>query len=283
MSYAIRNTIILFMVLALLLGGGYAYIMFFQIPQIEELEEDLEQVETELQTKQQTAAELPALRERFEESERFIEEYDKTLFDNNNPDRVYRFLSIISSTDPVEFDYVFNDSTSTDQYGVLQSQITGSGSYRAVLNFISRIEHSPPVQKIDDITITPINEVGRYGTVNFSFQLQSFYDNQNAFSTERTPGVAQAVQISQNNPFYPLIRNVEPNEDDLLDAEESRLVGIGSGRVYLQHQNGQLVTLRENDEVYLGRLETIDMNAGEVTFRLNKGGIIDLITLEVQR
>lgn len=271
------------MVLALLLGGGYAYIMFFQIPQVEELEEDLEQVETELQTKQQTAAELPALRERFEESERFIEEYDKTLFDNNNPDRVYRFLSIISSTDPVEFDYVFNDSTSTDQYGVLQSQITGSGSYRAVLNFISRIEHSPPVQKIDDITITPINEVGRYGTVNFSFQLQSFYDNQNAFSTERTPGVAQAVQISQNNPFYPLIRNVEPNEDDLLDAEESRLVGIGSGRVYLQHQNGQLVTLRENDEVYLGRLETIDMNAGEVTFRLNKGGIIDLITLEVQR
>jgi len=283
MSYAIRNTIILFMVLALLLGGGYAYIMFFQIPQVEELEEDLEQVETELQTKQQTAAELPALRERFEESERFIEEYDKTLFDNNNPDRVYRFLSIISSTDPVEFDYVFNDSTSTDQYGVLQSQITGSGSYRAVLNFISRIEHSPPVQKIDDITITPINEVGRYGTVNFSFQLQSFYDNQNAFSTEGTPGVAQAVQISQNNPFYPLIRNVEPNEDDLLDAEESRLVGIGSGRVYLQHQNGQLVTLRENDEVYLGRLETIDMNAGEVTFRLNKGGIIDLITLEVQR
>lgn len=271
------------MVLALLLGGGYAYIMFFQIPQIEELEEDLEQVETELQTKQQTAAELPALRERFEESERFIEEYDKTLFDNNNPDRVYRFLSIISSTDPVEFDYVFNDSTSTDQYGVLQSQITGSGSYRAVLNFISRIEHSPPVQKIDDITITPINEVGRYGTVNFSFHLQSFYDNQNAFSTEGTPGVAQAVQISQNNPFYPLIRNVEPNEDDLLDAEESRLVGIGSGRVYLQHQNGQLVTLRENDEVYLGRLETIDMNAGEVTFRLNKGGIIDLITLEVQR
>jgi len=283
MSYAIRNTIILFVALALLLGGGYAYFTFIQLPQIEELEEDVEQVEAELQTKQQTAAELPALRERFEESERFIEEYDKTLFDNNNPDRVYRFLSIISSTDPVEFDYVFNDSTSTDQYGVLQSQITGSGSYRAVLNFISRIEHSPPVQKIDDITITPINEVGRYGTVNFSFQLQSFYDNQNAFSTEGTPGVAQAVQISQNNPFYPLIRNVEPNEDDLLDAEESRLVGIGSGRVYLQHQNGQLVTLRENDEVYLGRLETIDMNAGEVTFRLNKGGIIDLITLEVQR
>lgn len=283
MSYAIRNTIILFVALALMLGGGYAYITFFQIPQIEELEENVEQVEAELQTKQQTAAQLPELRERFEESERFIEEYDKTLFSNNNPDRIFRFLSIISSTDPVEFDFVFNDSTSTDQYGVLQSQITGSGSYRAVLNFISRIEHSPPVQKINDITITPINEVGDYGTVNFNFQLQSFYDNQNVFSTEGTLGVAQAVQMSQSNPFYPLIRNVEPNEDNLSNAEESRLVGIGNGRVYLQHQNGQLVTLRENDQVYLGRLETIDMDAGEVTFRLNKGGIIDLITLEVQR
>jgi len=61
------------------------------------------------------------------------------------------------------------------------------------------------------------------------------------------------------------------------------LIGMTPSAVYLRDQDGQMVTLRPNDRVYLGRLETIDAQRGRVTFRLNRGGIIDVVTLEVQR
>lgn len=283
MSYAIRNTIILLVVLSLISGGGYAFFEFIQKPQIESLEEEISELDTEYSSLSETASLLPSTQEQYDESKEFIDNFEKTLFDNNNPDETYRFLSIINSTDPLEFDFVFNDSTRADQYGILQSQVDGSGSYRSVLNFISRIENSEPVQKVSNIVITPINEVGSYGDVNFNFQLQSYYDRENVLSTRQTPGVSEFVQLSRQNPFYPLIRNVEPNEDNLVDIEESSLVGIGRNKVYLLNQEGRMVTLQQNDRVYLGRLESLDMNAGEAVFQLNKGGIIESITLEVER
>jgi len=283
MSYAIRNTIILLVALSLILGGGYAYLEFIQKPQIDRLDQELTQLNSEYSVLSETAAELPSTLERYEESKAFIESFEKTLFDNNNPDETFRFLSIINSTDPLEFDFVFNDSTRSDQYGTLQSQIDGRGSYRSVLNFITRIENSEPVQRISDIVITPINEIGSYGDVNFNFRLRSFYDRENVFSTRQTPGVSGSIPISLENPFFPLIRNVEPNVDNLVNVEESSIVGIGRNRVYLLNQDGRMVTLQQNDRVYLGRLTSMDMNAGEAVFQLNKGGIIELITLKVER
>ncbi|MEX0661688.1 MAG: type 4a pilus biogenesis protein PilO [Balneolaceae bacterium] len=283
MSYAIRNTIILLVVLTLISGGGYAYFEFVQKPQIESLSQNISELDTELSALSETASQLPSTQEQYEESREFIDNFEKTLFDNNNPDETYRFLSIINSTEPLDFDFVFNDSTSTDQYGILQSQVDGQGSYRSVLNFISRIENSEPVQKVSEIVITPVNEVGSYSDVNFNFRLQSFYDRQNVLSTRQTPGVSGFVQLSRQNPFFPLIRNVEPNEDNLVNVEESNLVGIGRNKVYMLNQEGRMVTLLQNDEVYLGRLRSLDMNAGEAVFQLNKGGIIESITLKVER
>lgn len=283
MSYAIRNTIILLVVLSLILGGGYAFFEFVQKPQIEALNQDISQLDIAYSSLSETASLLPSTLEYYEESKVFIESFEKTLFDNNNPDETYRFLSIINATDPLEFDFVFNDSTRADQYGILQSQVDGQGSYRSVINFITRIENSEPVQKVSNIVITPINEVGNYGNVNFNFQLQSYYDRENLLSTRQTPGVSEFVQLSRQNPFYPLIRNVEPNDENLVNVEESSLVGIGRNKVYLLNQEGRMVTLLQNDKVYLGRLMSLDMNAGEAVFQLNKGGIIESITLEVER
>lgn len=283
MSYAIRNTIILLVVLSLITGGGYAFFEFVQKPQIDSLNQEITQLDAELRSLSETASLLPSVREQYEESKAFIDNFEKTLFDNNNPDETFRFLSIINSTDPLEFDFVFDDSTRADQYGILQSQIDGQGSYRSVLNFISRIENSEPVQKVSEIVITPVNEIGSYNNVNFNFTLQSYYDRQNVLSTRQTPGISGLVQLHRQNPFYPLIRDVEPNEDNLVNVEQSSLVGIGRNKVYLLNQDGRVETLNQNDRVYLGRLQSLDMTAGEAVFQLNKGGIIELITLKVER
>ncbi|MEX0906349.1 MAG: hypothetical protein WD604_15035 [Balneolaceae bacterium] len=283
MSYAVRNTIVLLIALIVIYGAGYAYMHFFQLTEIETLEEIISEKQAELNQKSMIAEGVPALREQFNEAEAFINTYDKTIFGRNHPDEVYRFLSLINTISNVDFNFTYSDSSITDNYGEIESQINGTGSHRGVMNFINGIENSDPVQKINAVTITPVGEAGGYTDVNFTFNLRSFYDRTGSFESNRTPGISTRSLSSSHNPFYPLIRNIEPNDEGLVNSENSRLVGVGNSRIYLLNQEGTLVTLQPGDRVYLGRLETINVQDGKAEFRLNKGGIIELVTLEVQR
>jgi Tfp pilus assembly protein PilO len=284
MSYGIRNTLIMLVVLLLIYGSGYAYMHFIQKPEIERLELRVSNLEREYNQDQQTSDLVPMLREQYTQSRQFIDNYDKTIFRNNNPDEVFRFLTILNNMSNLNFNYIFQDSTITEDYGVIRSEISGNGSYRGLMTFINAIENSEPVQKINNIVISPVGMDGGYQNVNFTFTLNSNYDTHNIFdSPERTPGIATRTLSSNHNPFFPLIRSVEPNVDDLPNIDSSRLIGLSSSAVFLLNQNGRMITIRQNDRVYLGRLETINVREGKATFRLNRGGIIDLVTLEVQR
>lgn len=283
MSYALRNTIILLVALILIYGGGFAYFEYIQKPTIAELELTIESDEQEFERKNQIASQLPDLQAQYEESRAFIDSYEKTLFRSSSPDNIFRFLSLLSATSPVDFDYVYQDSSRTDQYGIVRSQINGTGNYRSVLNFITRIENSEPVQKIRNVVITPVTQDNLYNNVNFNFVVESFYDRRGLLDAPETPGISDRINISQHNPFFPLIRSIPANEDNLPNVENSRLAGIGPNKVYLLDQNNRLNTLQVNDEVYLGRLTAINVQSGRAVFRLNKGGIMETVTLEVQR
>lgn len=283
MSYALRNTLILLVALLLIGASGYLFIRFYQQPKIEQLEVEVSELQTEYDRKKAIADQLPALEAQFEESKLFIDNFDKTLFRTNNPDRIYRYLSLLSGTDPIEFDYVFSDSTSNDRYGIVNSQLSGRGSYRAVLNFLTRIENSEPVQKIEQLVISPVNQPEEYSFVSFTFRLSSYYDRNNYFDLTGTPGISGQIEFASFNPFYPLIRDIKPNTEERINIEQSQLVGIGNGIIYLLDQSGSLQTLSEGDRVYLGRLETININQGIANFRLNKGGLIETVSLEVER
>jgi Tfp pilus assembly protein PilO len=283
MSYALRNTLILLVVLLLFGTSGFLFIRFYQQPKIEQLVEEVSTLQTEYDRKKAIADQLPELEVQFEESKMFIENFDKTLFRTNNPDRTYRYLSLLSETDPIEFDFVFSDSTSNDRYGIIVSQLSGRGPYTAVLNFLTRIENSEPVQKIEQLVISPVNEAEEYSFVTFTLRLSSYYDRLNYFNASGTPDISGPIAFASYNPFYPLIRNVEPNTENRINIEQSQLVGIGNGIIYLMDQNGSLQTLQEGDRVYLGILQTININQGIANFRLNKGGIIESVSLEVER
>jgi len=285
MTYAIRNTLILLVFLLLITGGGFAYIYFFQVGSIENLQAEVDEKESEFNEKSAIADTYPVLLSAVESAEDFIENYDKTLFPDSNPDQVYRFLSEINANWPrVEFNYIFNDSTEQDLYGIVNSTISGVGSYRAIYNFINRIENSRPVQKVRNIQLSPIQQLGQYGDANFNFELQSYYNRSEHFNPRQEDLLVALNDPSLfHNPFFPMIRDIEPNEDNLTDVENSQLIGVSNSRIFLRNQDGQLVNLSLNEQVYLGSLQNINVQQGSATFRLNKGGIIEEITLEVRR
>ena len=281
MSYGVRNTIILLIVLTIFIGGGWSYIYFYQQPKLNELEQSVEQTRQELNQKQQRADQLPTLQNQFREATKFFDNYYKVLYPNSNEDNVYDFLNRVSTGSAyTEFTFNFSDSTAYKQYGVINMEVTGQGYYRNFINFVHQIELSRPLNKVSEVSVNPINELDSYGKVNFRFSLASFYDRVKLLSDSDLE-ITNNLRGSVYNPFYPLIRSVEGNEDNLVDVENSTLLAVSSNKVFLLDQQGVMQRLTEGDDVYLGQLTSVNIGEGTASFRLNKGGIIERVTLQV--
>jgi len=83
--------------------------------------------------------------------------------------------------------------------------------------------------------------------------------------------------------FYPLIHGIPPNTDQLINVENSRLIGITNEKIFLLDQSGKLQELTVGDKVYLGSLSAINQAAESAIFVLNKGGIIEKYELHIQK
>lgn len=282
MSYGLRNTIILLTVLILFVGAGWGYIYFFQQPEIESLEQEVEEKQTELNNKQQIADQYPVLSEQFKQASNYLENFDKSLYPDNNEDQVYHFLNSINNGSAyTDFTFSFSDSTTMDRHGVINMTVTGEGYYRNVVNFIRRIELSDPINKIEGIQINPINNLESYGRVNYTFNLKSLYDRGEAGFENTSMAVTEDILGSVYNPFFPLIRDVEENSENLINVESSTLIAVSANRIFLLDQSGMLRKISPGDKVYLGQLRSLNIDEGTATFVLNKGGIIEQVTLRI--
>lgn len=281
MSYGLRNTLILLVVLTTFIGAGVSYIYFYQQPKLKKLRGKVEQKRQQLEQKQQKANQYPILKNRYEEATRFFNNYNKGLYPNSNEDNVFNFLNEINTgSASTEFTFTFSDSTTHTKYGTLSMKITGQGYYRNFINFIRQIELSKPLNKVNEVTISPINELESYGKVNFNFSLKSFYDRVKLLGK---PDLAITNNLvgSVYNPFYPLIRSVKGNKDNLVNIEQSSLLAVSTDKVFVVDQNGVMKSLSKGEDVYLGELSSINVNRGTASFTLNKGGIIERVTLQV--
>lgn len=287
MSYAVRNTIILLITLFLIGGLGFAYSKFYLEGKVESLQQELSTKQEDLNSKQSINSEFSQLNDRYQTALQVIENYDKTLYESNKPDNVYNFLNQINANgeDRIFYDFVFSDSIPDTQYGIIESSVIGFGNYAALTTFINKIENSQLLNKVKNLVISPARPDDDINDVNFSFVLESYYQKTQVFDSLSTEYIInENTDISLFNPLFPLIQNTVPsNEEGLLSAEGSRIVGITANRVFLIGQGGKVISLKVGDRVYLGYLSAIDLKNKTATFNLNKGGIEEVVTLEVVR
>lgn len=286
MSYAIRNTLILLVTLLTIVGAGFSYSKFFLESRVERLGENLVSKQNELNSRQDINTQFTELNTRYEAALEVISNYDKILFSSNKPDDVFDFLNRVNQEGGFEiyFDFIYTDSIPNNEYGIIQSSLAGYGNYQSLTDFINRIEHSQLLNKVSGLTISPARQDNDLRVVNFAFDLESYYEKTNIFDSTLTSGIKLDENISTYNPIYPLIQtSIEPNVDGLTDVRSSRLIGITENRVFVRNQSGRIVSLKEGDPVYLGRLVFIDLENKTATFNLDIGGIQEVITLEVIR
>lgn len=281
MSYALRNTIYLSVTLLLMVASGWAFIHFTQTGTLDELKKDIEEKQVGLETFEASAENYQSMLTSFLIGTYKVENHKKDLMPDNRVPPIYDYVRVINQgTANTEVNFTWSDSVSQSNYGINKFTVSGIGNYRNLFNFIQRLEQSKPLFKITSLQLQSIGELERLNDVSFEFQVDAYYRKE---KKERYSSVMDINRTSMgitHNPFFPLIHNVPPNEDNLIDVAESRLIALSSRNAYLIDQQGSLHTLNVGDRVYLGHLQTIDDKM--VTFVLNKGGITDRVTMEIE-
>lgn len=286
MSYAIRNTLILLVTLLIILGSGFIYNTFFLKGRIEALEQEVVTKRKDLTSKQNINYQFEEINKTYQSALRILANYDKALYPSNKPDDVYDFLNSVNMEggNMITYDYVFRDSVPEGQYGILSSSVTGFGEFNSFVDFVNRIENSQLLNKVMALTVSPGRQEDGLTSVNFSFDLESYYQKTELFDSVKIANrIEMDDRISTYNPLYPLIQpTVPPNDQGLVNVEASRMIGLTSNRVFLSTADG-IVSLKTGDKVYLGNVGSIDLRSRSATFNLNKGGIQELVTLEVEQ
>ncbi|MBN8544493.1 MAG: hypothetical protein J0L60_00035 [Ignavibacteria bacterium] len=164
-------------------------------------------------------------------------------------------------------------------------KLSGQASFNELWRLIYAIEESKELKKVSTVTFSQNvvfdEDKSPYYFVNFSFEVKVYTSTDDRFtSTKFTENNLKAANIY--NIFYPKVRTeIEPNIYDLLDVKNSKLLALLPDGAFLMDERGRTYVLAEGDEVYLGFLTRIDRESNSVTFVLNKGGVIETVTIRL--
>jgi hypothetical protein len=198
-------------------------------------------------------------------------------------------------------------------YSVYSYEVAGRGYFGSLYRFVWRAENDRNLYRVRDLELDQIDLVStdrRTGRermdimVSFKFVVDAYFGMHEGISVSEeqvarllaehgidaptrpsAPPVPRNVLPSERpaiNPFFPLLMpQLPPNTHNLIDIEMARLLSIADGRAFFQDEEG-LRSVGLGDAVYLGKIIALDAANSTLTARLNKGGIIDDVTLSLR-
>jgi hypothetical protein len=164
-------------------------------------------------------------------------------------------------------------------------KVSGIGAFENVYGLIYAIEHSKELKKIQSSEITGMTSVDSRGVprylVKFSLDVKVYFSESDQYSA-LTRRENNLTARGLHNAFYPLVRNeIRRNTSNLPDVQKATLMSLVPQGAFITDSNGNTLLLKKGDLVYLGYLAEIDYENETVTFTMNKGGIVEDLTLEI--
>lgn len=298
----------------LLSTGAGVYLTFFQQPKELEQVKRAEQV-ARLQKAETVSlmAQQAELQEQAEEiSRRWNTRYKVVPAQLTSPE-VIGTMNELTQSGFENFDVSYEGRASTPDYSYYTFLVEGRGYYSSLYRFIWAVENSRQMYTLENVELDHIDllkadkETQRQHMqvmVSFRLRLNAYYAGAAGLSAADAavagaaepddlpvgeghdlppvPASVLPVQQPSTNPFFPVIlSDLPPNTYNRVDLEDARLISIVGGQAVFQWQ-GEYHTLGLGDLVYLGQITQIDAQHNRVVARLNKGGIIDEVELELQ-
>lgn len=280
MKYSIRNTLILLLTFLVMAGGGWLYIHNEFDSEIESAQTVLSEKQAELQEVRDLANQFSAAQANYNDVIYTRINHPKELFPSHSSSYLYDYLQQLNEDISfTELNYSLSDSVLNDNHGIVNATINGQSNYRNLTNFLYRIEYSRPLIKIHSVQLDALQELEQLNDVNFQVNLSSYYRRGEWTNYRANLDESAPLGNVPHNPYYPLIRPIPPNDENLPNVDDSRLIALTGSTAHIIDQTGVLKRLTIGDRVYLGRLASINMNSNEVVFQLNRGGILDRVVL----
>jgi hypothetical protein len=288
MNKKLISTLSVLALLIIILVAGGIYLFVVQRGDLSERQEKLAELN-------KNVYDPVELNNRYQELERKSAELDSILANRkfNIPQNIssikfYNFINNIVANFPKEtsVNIEYLRQTPDKEFFFHEYKLTGGGNYNDVYKMIYAIEQSKELKKVEKLSLSNLvktdDEIPLF-LVNFELIAQVYFSADSRFAP---------AELVENNlstgpiydAFYPLIRNeIPPNVDNLLDVQGARLLALIPEGAFVADNKGNTYLVWEGEQVYLGYLTKIDYDNNTVSFILNKGGIIEQVTLQLDR
>ena len=288
MNKKLISTLSVLALLIIILVAGGIYIFVVQRGDLSEKQEKLAELN-------KNVYDPVELENRYQDMERRSAELDSILANRefNIPQNVssikfYNFVNTLVADFPKEttVNIEYLREAPDKEFFFHEYKLSGGGNYNDIYKMIYAIEQSKELKKIGKLSLSNLvktdDEVPLF-LVNFELITKVYFSSDSRFAP---------AQFVENNlstgpiydAFYPLIRNeIPPNVDNLLDVQGARLLALIPEGAFVADNKGNTYLVWEGEQVYLGYLTKIDYDNNTVSFILNKGGIIEQLTLQLDR
>lgn len=289
MNRKIISTLLLVSILIVIVIAGSVYTYYFQADDIEANEKELNTLKINAQNTEELTEQLNDLKKRVVQLDSILAMRKYIIPVQLPQSNFFKFVNKVSSKfgnhSHVNVEYV-GPGDPGDFYSY-QYALKGTADFNDLFKLVYAVEQSKELKKVTKGSLNNFIEVDEEGfphyLVNYAFDVVVYYsDNDTYASTEYNENRLTSNPLY--NIFYPLIRDeIPPNSDGLLDVQTAQLLALIPDGAYVSDASGNTHLLWEGDEVYLGYLTKIDYTNNEVKFVLNKGGIIEKVTLKLEQ
>lgn len=289
MSYKVRNSIVLGVLLALIIGVG-TYVRAFHLPkEMKAIEVEIQQIDEELSNTPNLIHEYNALSPTVEETKARWESRSKEIPPQDVTGKTYEyFSSLIERSGGLKLNMIYQGGETKGNYGFNVYNLRGEGKFTSLYKFIWHIENGRKLFKVNTLNLKGLEVAATEKNagdliVTFEMTLNAFYATIPELAKSNTERNDLPQYISQD-PFEPVITaNLPPNKANLVEIERSDLKAVIPGKAFVFDQNNNFRTLEWGDEVYLGYITKLSPEEGKIECTLNKGGIIEKIELKIRQ
>lgn len=288
MNRKVQSTVMLIGILVLIVIAGSAYVYYYQNGTIEDNAKELKDLKFNAQNTEDLNQQLADLKVRIDELDSILALRKYIIPVRISQSNFFKFINKttqnFSENSHVNVEYI--GSGTQGDFLNFSYMLKGTAEFNDLFNMVYAIEQSKELKKVVNGNLKNFVEVDEEGfphyLVNYSMEVQVLYSDNDMFATANY----KENRLNTNslyNIFFPLIREeIPPNTEELLDVQTAQLLALIPDGAYLADVTGKTHLLWEGDEVYLGYLTKIDYSLNEVKFILNKGGVVEKVTLKLE-
>jgi hypothetical protein len=279
-------SVLALLIIILVVGGIYLFVI--QRGALSERQEKLDELNKNVYDPVELNERYLALEKRSAELDSILANREFNIPQNVSSIKFYNFINTIVANFPevTQVNVEYLRQAPDKEFFFHEYKLSGGGNFNDVYKMIYAIEQSKELKKINKLSLSNLirteDEVPLF-LVNFELTAQVYFSSDNRFApAELVENKLTTEPIY--DAFYPLIRNeIPPNVDNLLDVQGARLLALIPEGAFVADTKGNTYLVWEGEQVYLGYLTKIDYDNNTVDFILNKGGIIEKVTLELER